>query len=567
MKTILDPTKTRAILVGTSEFEDFNNIKSVENNLNEFAKVLENIEIFGLPKSNIKIIKALTDISVEQKIDEYIEIAKNEQAKTLIIYYSGHGFRNREGKYFLATKESDKNLIRKNGKTAISYDDIKRTLHKSGIDQKIILIDACYSGSAAQGDNKHVFEEYRTKGTYIITSSDSTELSYYDTDATFTIFTGELLDILKNGINNINQEYISLSELYLELKNTIKKKKKEMSPQKLSSKEITGSNFLFFKNKIYDKYAILKKDLKIQIEEADVYAEELNFEKAELLYARTLREAIPASVFSSLTEHINLKIHKITEIKKYKKIFENFYNKKDKIQISELSQKNKDLQELLKTKDDDFQKEKEKIAELRIKLSGNQSIINYLKTEIQVKDNKNNLLENENNQLKKQTNTTDKKKSNVNFSILNLGQIYEGGIIFNFDKTGKHGLICAEEDLGRFEWGCYDNKAGNTETIIGAGKKNSKIIIRKCPYEKNAINACDTLEIEGYDDWYLPSKDELNLMYINLHKQNRGNFENDNYWSSSEYSTSQAISLNFSDGKFKNERKYFNPKVRAIRKF
>jgi len=47
-----------------------------------------------------------------------------------------------------------------------------------------------------------------------------------------------------------------------------------------------------------------------------------------------------------------------------------------------------------------------------------------------------------------------------------------------------------------------------------------------------AAQACDSLIINGFDDWFLPSRDELNFMYGNLHMRDLGNFKNEKYWSS-----------------------------------
>ncbi len=255
MLNSLNPNKTRAILIGTTEFVDFNNIDAVENNLTEFAKVLADENIFRLlSKNNIVIIKNQTNEDVELKLIEHTENARKENIETLIVYFAGHGFRNREGKYFLATKNSRKKLIRTSGNSAIAYDTVKAIIKSSKIPQTIVLIDACYSGSVAQGYDKQIFKEYRAEGTYTITSSDSTELSYFDSNAKHTIFTGELLNILKNGLQSIEKEKVSLTDLYKELRTSIKEKKPAMSPQQLASKEIIGEDFLFFKNTDYNVF-------------------------------------------------------------------------------------------------------------------------------------------------------------------------------------------------------------------------------------------------------------------------------------------------------------------------
>ncbi len=291
MQEILNPNKTRAILIGTSEFKDFDSILAIENNIDELAKVFADKNIFGLlSKDNIQIIKAPSDQELKSKLIQYTETAKKDKIETLIVYFAGHGFRNREGKYFLATKNSEKELIRLDGSSALAYDAVKKIFHSSKIPKIIILIDACYSGSAAQGEGEEVFDEYKAKGTYTLTSSDSTELSYYDTDAKHTIFTGELLNIFNNGISDNETEQISLSNLYTELRIAVKDKNSKMSPQKLASKEITGENFLLCKNIKFDKFVIKRKQIKKQIKSADKCFEDLNFSKAENIFSRARRK-------------------------------------------------------------------------------------------------------------------------------------------------------------------------------------------------------------------------------------------------------------------------------------
>jgi len=65
-----------------------------------------------------------------------------------------------------------------------------------------------------------------------------------------------------------------------------------------------------------------------------------------------------------------------------------------------------------------------------------------------------------------------------------------------------------------------------------------------------AVRICDDLVINGYDDWFLPSRDELNYMYGNLHLKELGNFRNDWYWTSSVFYETwpRTQAINFSNG-------------------
>ena len=87
-----------------------------------------------------------------------------------------------------------------------------------------------------------------------------------------------------------------------------------------------------------------------------------------------------------------------------------------------------------------------------------------------------------------------------------------------------------------------------------------------------AAKACDaySIEVNGviYDDWFLPSKDEMNLMYINMYRNGLGAFKNyKKHWSSSEGSNNSAWAQYFGSGNQDNYNRGSDYYVRPIRAF
>ena len=80
-----------------------------------------------------------------------------------------------------------------------------------------------------------------------------------------------------------------------------------------------------------------------------------------------------------------------------------------------------------------------------------------------------------------------------------------------------------------------------------------------------AVSVCEALTYAGYDDWYLPSKSELNAMYIN--KTEIGGFSSETYWSSTEYDSSLAWVQDFYYGRQNDMHKSKNTfRVRCVRR-
>jgi len=131
---------------------------------------------------------------------------------------------------------------------------------------------------------------------------------------------------------------------------------------------------------------------------------------------------------------------------------------------------------------------------------------------------------------------------------LHIGMPYKGGIIAYLDATKKHGLIAAPYDQNGgapIHWyNGADTATGANETAIGTGRNNTDRIVMLFGTGNYAAILCKNLVLNGYNDWYLPSKDELNELYKN--KDKIGGFSTEKgYWSSTEGSNFQDLTNGF----------------------
>jgi len=163
-----------------------------------------------------------------------------------------------------------------------------------------------------------------------------------------------------------------------------------------------------------------------------------------------------------------------------------------------------------------------------------------------------------------------------------------GGLVF-YDKgsysDGWRYMEAAPESTEwtyRF-WSTNPGLVGGTGTTIGTGQANTAIIVNWLNARSESgkpAQLCDGLVYRGYSDWFLPSKDELNKIFINLQKgtdengvlyRSVGRFREEHYWSSSEAGSNYAWTQRFLGGGFggqNNSYKWiFQCGVRAVRYF
>jgi uncharacterized repeat protein (TIGR02543 family) len=148
-----------------------------------------------------------------------------------------------------------------------------------------------------------------------------------------------------------------------------------------------------------------------------------------------------------------------------------------------------------------------------------------------------------------------------------------GGLIFYVKEGGYSDgwmyLEAAPSDQSTgAPWGCYETLiSGADGTAVGTGEQNTIDIEAGCTTAGTAADICANLSLGGYSDWFLPSKDELNLMYTNLKLAGVGGFADDYCWSSSECTASLAWLQGFDGGSQYGGYKFHYLRVRAVRAF
>jgi hypothetical protein len=243
-----DPQRSRAVLIGASNYRTMKPVPAVLENLSELARVLGDLRIWGLPEENCRVV---TDPETSDDLLDPLRQAAIEAEDTLLLYYSGHGLGHPlERKLLLTHVNSD---AQKEWST-VEYLQLRRVMSESRAFRQVIILDCCYSGLAigALADPPTVLvnilpSEFDTEGTYVLTATAENVPALAPENERFTAFTAELLNVMERGVPG-HGALLDLRSIYVALLSTMRLKK---MPEPRNLARDTAADLTLIRNRAF----------------------------------------------------------------------------------------------------------------------------------------------------------------------------------------------------------------------------------------------------------------------------------------------------------------------------
>jgi tetratricopeptide (TPR) repeat protein len=234
-----------ALLIGNSVFLDENltRLKAPDIDVGALVDLLLDSEIGGFDDVNslvnvgsTVIRKAIADLYNKKKPDDL-----------LLLYFSGHGILDEQGRLYLAVKDTEHNLL---SGTAIPANFITDEMNNSRSKRQVLILDCCHSGAFARGTKGVIGGSAGTAiafegtgyGRVVLTATDTTQYAWEGDQiigkAENSLFTHFLINGLRTGDADANHDgSITVDELYDYIYNLVIQKTPQQTPGKWTFKE------------------------------------------------------------------------------------------------------------------------------------------------------------------------------------------------------------------------------------------------------------------------------------------------------------------------------------------
>ncbi|MEW1816639.1 MULTISPECIES: caspase family protein [Streptomyces] len=237
-----NPDRTRVVLIGADEYQNFPGLPAVHNNLVRLAELFTSPQAGGLPTDHCVTVRNPAD---RKDVLDAVYQAASEATDTLVVYFAGHGMPSPDGSLYLALGHSEQG---RKLYESVAYSDLRAEVLESAAPRKVVILDCCYSGAALEGymgGSDDFAEQTAIEGTYVMTASAATQAAMAPVGAPFTAFTGELVRAVSEGIPEVSGP-LDMNSLYRRVRRELAAKGMPVPRQRAGDQ---GHAIALFRNK------------------------------------------------------------------------------------------------------------------------------------------------------------------------------------------------------------------------------------------------------------------------------------------------------------------------------
>ncbi|GJF32569.1 hypothetical protein KNE206_52690 [Kitasatospora sp. NE20-6] len=220
--TLPDPAGSRAILIGVHSASDglgMGELPAVKRNLAAMRSLLTDGTVWALPDEHCVSIR---EPAYPHEVLEEVERVAGEATDTLLLYFAGHG---------LLVGQSQELHLALSGvrweDDCLSYDKLRNRLRTAGrrARRTVVILDCCYSGEALNGEmgagtppdqaelDALVASKAEIEGVCVLTASAATRKALSPVGEEYSVFTGELMHVLRDGVEDVG-EFLDMASVY-----------------------------------------------------------------------------------------------------------------------------------------------------------------------------------------------------------------------------------------------------------------------------------------------------------------------------------------------------------------
>lgn len=218
-----------ALLIGVSHYQvGLAPLPAATKDIQAMQRVLQDPNLGGF--TTVKLLPNPSLVQMQEEIEStFSDLARDD---LIVLFFSGHGLIDFNGKFYFATSETGKNdKDRPSYARSVQASFVQEKMSASRCRHQVVILDCCFSGAFASDmrikshTTVNLMAQLGGEGCAILTSSTELEYSYEQAGCDLSVYTHYLVEGIDSGAADLDRDgHISVNDLHQYVKKQVRER-------------------------------------------------------------------------------------------------------------------------------------------------------------------------------------------------------------------------------------------------------------------------------------------------------------------------------------------------------